>query len=134
MSGGGESGDEPSDDAAVKTAIEAADGLEDADEDITTNQRWYAKAYLTALFGGAVVLLVGGTAALYAVGALSLDVDVALSVDVGWVVEYIVAGLAAAFLLWTFAMILVALPGSFVAAVVRFAAGVAEAGQRGDNR
>lgn len=101
---------------------EAAEDLEDATEDVSRGLRWYAKIYLTVLFLG-IVAAIGG--AVY-FGYINPNITVTATVEVGYLLEYVAMGLTGAFLLWTAAMILVALPGSFTANVVKATARVAD--------
>ena len=112
-------------DVDTQALEDSADKLEDIDRDVSRGMRWYAKIYLTTLFAGIVAAAV---AAIY-FGILNLDLTVSAVFEIGWILEYVAIGIAAAFLFWTFAMIIVVLPGSFSAGLVRFAAGIAEAGQ-----
>jgi len=102
---------------------QAADDIEDAD--VSQAQRFTATGYLIALF------LILGAAIAVAVhfGYIDPDITVTATVSVGWILEYLVAGLVAAFLLFTGAMVLVAIPVSISAAIIRFAGGIAESGE-----
>lgn len=108
---------------------QAGEHLEEATEDVGRGLRWYAKAYLTVLFFGIVGFFV---AALW-VGFIDLNLTLTASVSVGWVVEYLIVAVAAVFVIWTAAMVLVALPGSFISGVVSAIARIADAYQMPDD-
>lgn len=102
---------------------QAAEDIEDAD--ISKTQRFTATTYLIALF---VTIGVAIVAAIW-FDYIQLHIDATATVQVGWILEYLVAGIAAAFLVFTGAMVLVALPVSISAAIIRFAGGIAESGR-----
>lgn len=101
---------------------QAADDIEEAD--VSRGQRFTATAYLIGLFATIGLALV---AAVY-FGYIDPSLTVTGEVSIGWVVEYLVAGIVAVFLLFTGAMVLVAIPVSISSAIIRFAAGIAESG------
>jgi hypothetical protein len=107
---------------------ESADNLEDMDEDVSGGLRTYARAYVTGLF----FLIAGAFAVSVYLGFIDFTLTLTADVAVGWVVEYLVIGVVGAFLLFTFAMVLISIPASFTAALVRFAGGIVEAGQSDD--
>jgi len=101
---------------------QAADDLEAAD--VSQAQRFTATGYLVALFitlGVVIALAIHW-------GYITPDITVTATVSVGWVLEYLVAGLVAAFLAFTGTMVLVAIPVSISAAIIRFAGGIAASG------
>jgi len=106
------------------TAEDIQQDLDQADEDVTRTQRWWAYAQLAALFGGVIL---AGVAAV-AFGIVDPSVTVSASVNIGWVVEYAVVGFVGAFLLYVFALILIALPGSILSLLGGLAFGAAQAG------
>jgi len=106
------------------TAEDIQQDLDQADEDVTRTQRWWAYAQLAALFGG--VILAG--VASVAFGIVDPSITVSASVNIGWVVEYAIIGFVGAFLLYVFALILIALPGSILSLLGGLAFGVAQAG------
>jgi len=106
------------------TAEDIQQDIDDADEDVTRTQRWWAYAQLAALFGG---VLLAGVAAV-AFGIVDPSITVSASVNIGWVVEYAIIGFVGAFLLYVFALILIALPGSILSLLGGLAFGVAQAG------
>lgn len=101
---------------------QAADDIEDAD--VSSEQRFTATAYLIALY---LTIGAGLVAAIY-FGYIDPYIELTATASVGWALEYLVGGLVAIFLVFTGAMVLVALPVSISAALVRFAAGIAESG------
>lgn len=105
---------------------QAADDIEEAD--VSRSQRFTATAYLIGLF---VTIGLALVAAVY-FGYIDPSLTVTGEVSVGWVVEYLVAGIVAVFLLFTAAMVLVAIPVSISSAIIRFAAGIAESGSGDD--
>jgi len=106
------------------TAEDIQQEIDDADEDVTRTQRWWAYIQLAALFGG---VLLAGVAAV-AFGIVDPSISVSASVNIGWVVEYAIIGFVGAFLLYVFALILIALPGSILSLLGGLAFGVAQAG------
>lgn len=102
---------------------QAADDIEDAD--VSTAQRFTATGYLVGLFA---TIGVGFVAAVY-FDYIDPYIELTATVSVGWVLEYLVAGIVAVFLVFTGAMVLVAIPVSITSAIVRFAAGIAESGR-----
>jgi len=106
------------------TAEDIQQDIDQADEDVTTEQRWWAYAQLAALFGGVIL---AGVAAV-AFGIVDPSISVSASVNIGWVVEYAIIGFVGAFLLYVFALILIALPGSILSLLGGLAFGVAQAG------
>lgn len=110
-------------DTQIDQVDEAGEQLEDATEDVTHGTRWYARTYLTVLFG----LLVAGVVASVHFGLLTPNLTVTATVDVGYLLEYLAVGVVAIFLLWTAAMVLVALPGEFLSGVLSAAARIADA-------
>ena len=113
-------------DEAVNDAVDA---VEDVDEDVTKSQRDFARTYLVVLFSlVAVVVTVGGTASVY-FGYVTPALVLSGTVSVGWVVELIVGGIAVMFLLFTFAMILIALPVSILQGIIRLAGAIGEVGR-----
>jgi uncharacterized membrane protein YdjX (TVP38/TMEM64 family) len=106
------------------TAEDIQQDIDDADEDVTRTQRWWAYAQLAALFGGVIL---AGVAAV-AFGIVDPSITVSATVDIGWVVEYAIIGFVGAFLLYVFALILIALPGSILSLLGGLAFGVASAG------
>ena len=112
-----------SDSDQIDAVDDAGEHMEQADEDVTRGQRWYAKAYLTALFA---VIIAGLTAAVY-FGIVQPEFIITAEASIGWVLEYLVMGVVALFLLWTAAMILIALPGSFVSGIMSAVARIADA-------
>jgi hypothetical protein len=107
---------------------QAAEALEDANEDVTPAMRWSGFVWLVAVFG---TLAVAIGAAVY-FDYVTVDLAVSATVNIGWVVEYLVAGLVAVFLIMTFAALLIWLPGSFWGAVTR-ALGYAATGYQETN-
>lgn len=101
---------------------QAADDLEEAD--VSRSQRFTATAYLIGLFVSIGLALVAAVYFDYVEPSLTITGEV----SVGWVLEYLVAGIVAVFLIFTAAMVLVAIPVSISSAIVRFAAGIAESG------
>lgn len=106
------------------TAEDIQQDIDQADEDVTRTQRWWAYAQLAALFGGVIL---AGVAAV-AFGIVDPSITVSATVDIGWVVEYAIIGFIGAFLLYVFALILIALPGSILSLLGGLAFGVAQAG------
>jgi hypothetical protein len=102
---------------------QAADDIEDAD--ISTTQRFTATGYLIALFITLGVTILAGIK----FGYIDPAITITATLSIGWILEYLVAGLVAAFLLFTGAMVLVAIPVSLSAALIRFAGGIAESGE-----
>lgn len=77
--------------------------------------------YLIGLLSAAFIAL---AASVY-FGYIQPEITLTATVDVGWVIEYTAVGLAASFVLFSFGMVLVALPGSMVTAIGSLAYGVA---------
>jgi len=107
-----------------ESAEDIQQDLDQADEDVTRTQRWWAYIQLAALFGGVIV----AGALSVAFGIVSPDITVTASVNISWAVEYLIIGFAGAFLLYVFALILIALPGSILSLLGGIAYGLAEAG------
>jgi len=104
------------------TAEDIQDAAEQASADVSWWQQLGATAYLIGLY---VTLGAALVAAVWA-GYITPDITVAATVSVGWVLEYLIAGLVAGFLLFTFGMLLAALPGSIIGLLGSIAYGVAE--------
>lgn len=107
---------------------EGADDLETMDDEVSTGLRTYARAYITGLF---VLILLGFGAAVY-FDFVSVTLDLTAQVSVGYLVEYLAIAMVVIFVFFTAAMVLIAIPASFTAALVRFAGGIVEAGQSED--
>ena len=103
---------------------EAAEGLEASDEDITSDTRSRAFWVLVSFYG----LALTGLVAAVGFGYLSPSITVTATVDAGWVIEYLLAGLAGLLFVFLAASLLIWLPGSFMAGVVRAAYGIAVEG------
>lgn len=101
---------------------QTAQNLEDADDDVTRTQRWFAKGYLTVLFA----LLISAIGLSVYLGIVSPSITVEAHANIGWIIEYLALFLVVAFIVFTTAMILIALPGSIMAAMVRTAARIAD--------
>ena len=101
---------------------QTANDLEAVDEDVTTSQRWYAYAYLTVLFS----LIVASIAAAVYFGILSPSIRVEAVANIGWILEYVALFIAIAFVVFTTAMVLIALPGSIMGGMVRVVARIAD--------
>jgi hypothetical protein len=110
-------------DEQIDKADEAGEQLEEATEDVTRGTRWYARTYLTVLFA----LVVAGVVGSVAFGYLDPHLTITATVDVGWLLEYLAMGVAAVFIVWTVAMVLIALPGLFLSGVISAAARIADA-------
>ncbi|AGM11891.1 hypothetical protein DNAM5_28 [Haloarcula californiae tailed virus 1] len=108
---------------------ESADSLEEMDDEVTTGLRTYARTYVTGLF---VVLVLGFAAAVY-FDFISFSLNLTADVSVGYLVEYLAIAIVVLFVFFTAAMVLIAIPASFTAAIVRFAGGIVEAGQSEDD-
>jgi uncharacterized membrane protein YdjX (TVP38/TMEM64 family) len=106
------------------TAEDIQEDIEQADDDVTRTQRWWAYIQLAALFGGVIAV---GVAAV-AVGIITPDITLTATVNVGWIVEWAVIGFIAAFLIYVFALIAIALPGSILSLLGGLAYGAAKAG------
>jgi len=85
----------------------------------------YAYVYLTVL----IVALLAGTYHAAHVGLIATDVTVTVHASLGWVVEWLLAGLVVLFLLWTFAQVVRATGGRFVSGVVNRVASIADSYQ-----
>lgn len=109
---------------------ESADSLEEMDDEVTTGLRTYARAYVTGLF--ALIVLAFASAVYF--DFVSLSVALSADVSVGYLVEYLATAVVALFVFFTAAMVLIAIPASFTAALVRFAGGIVEAGQNDDEQ
>lgn len=107
---------------------EAADSLEEMDDEVSRGLRTYARAYITGLF---LLIIVSFGVAVY-FDYITVAVNLTADASVGWLVEYLAIGVVGAFLFFTFAMTLISIPASFTAAVVRFAGGIVQAAE-GDN-
>lgn len=108
---------------------ESADNLEDLDEDVSTGLRTYARAYVTGLF--ALIVLAFASAVYFDFISVSLVLTAELSV--GYLIEYLAIAVVVLFVFFTAAMVLIAIPASLTAALVRFAGGIVEAGQSDDD-
>lgn len=108
---------------------ESADNLEDLDEDVSTGLRTYARAYVTGLF--ALIVLAFASAVYFDFISVSLALTAELSV--GYLIEYLAIAVVVLFVFFTAAMVLIAIPASLTAALVRFAGGIVEAGQSDDD-
>jgi len=104
----------PDDDRSI------ADAADDVPE--PGGSKRYAYIYLTGLF----VSIAGGLIGAVAVGIIDPEITVSASVSVGWIVEGIIAAIAAAFIFWTFAQITNVLGVDFVAGVVGVVARIAD--------
>lgn len=102
---------------------EAAERLDEAQQDVSRGLSWFARVYLVTLFA----TIVAGVVLLVYLGFVQFGFTFQATVDIGWLLEYLAIGLVALFLLWTGAMVLVALPGSFVAGTIRGIARIADA-------
>ena len=109
---------------------ESADNLEEMDDEVSTGLRTYARAYVTGLF--ALIVLALASAVYF--DFVSLSVALSADVSVGYLVEYLAIAVVALFVFFTAAMVLIAIPASFTAALVRFAGGIVEAGQSDDEQ
>ena len=96
---------------------DAADDLAAADEDVTASQRRYAYAYLTGLFA----LVVLAIAASIHFGLVTVDLRVTAAVNAGRVIEALLWVVVGLFGLFTTAQVIIALPGSVLAALARIA-------------
>lgn len=105
-------------------ADEIQQDIEQPDEDVTRTQRWGAGIQLAILFGSIGLALAG---AVY-FGYIQPDITVTATVDAGWILEYLVAGVVAAFLLYVFTLIVIWLPGSILSLLGGLAYGAAKAG------
>ncbi|MFW6435660.1 MAG: hypothetical protein ACOCY1_04695 [Halovenus sp.] len=103
------------------TAQQIRDSVEAVDEDVTTRQRWWAYAQLAALFGGVIV---AGVAAVL-LGYVTPELTITATVSVGWLLEYLIIAFVVAFLVYVFALLLIALPGSIIGAIASVAYGIA---------
>jgi len=106
------------DDTAEDIQAEA----EDVGDDVSWWQQLGATAYLVALYASIGVALAAGVW----LGYITPDITVTATVSAGWVLEYIIGGLAGGFLLFTFGMLLAALPGSIIGLFGSIAYGIAE--------
>lgn len=97
-----------------ETTEEIQESLKQSDKDIGMASRTFATAYIMAL----LTLLSGGFIASIYYGYITPDITLTATVDVGWVIEYLVMGIVALILIWSASMVLVALPGSFIAGTV----------------
>jgi hypothetical protein len=104
------------------TAEDIQDAADQADEDVTDRQRRWAFVQLAAIF--AVVAAAIGLAIYFDVVALSLSVSAAVSI--GWILEYLVLGFVAAFLIYLAMLLLIAAPGSLISLGASVAYGIAE--------
>lgn len=109
------------DDDNVKAADEAADAIEDATDDDSPTERWFARGYVVGL----IALAVGGLASLLYFDYIDVALTVSASVSVGWILEYLIAILAAIFVTFTALMVIKAVGGNLVAAAIRAVARIA---------
>lgn len=100
---------------------EQIDEVGEAGEDVSTWRIGLANGYLLTLF----LVLAGALVASVYFDIIEPSVTITATVDVGWLLEYLIAGLVGSFLIFTFAMLLVALPGSLISAVGSLAYGIA---------
>ena len=105
------------------TAENIREDVEQADDDVTTRMRWTAGAKLAVLFGS----MAGALALAVQLGYIQPAVTVEATLDIGWVVEYLVAGLAGLFLLYVATLIVIWLPGSVLSLLGGLAYGAAQA-------
>lgn len=98
--------------------------IEQADDDVTRTQRWWAYAQLALLFGGTLA----GVVAAVAFGFVDPQISVQATINIGTYIEYLFVGFAALFLLYVLALVLIALPGSILSLLGGLAFGIAKAG------
>jgi hypothetical protein len=110
-------------DPDIDQVDEAADEISGATAGTTEAGRWFARAYVVGL----LVLVVGGFSGLLYLGVLDLSVSLTAEVTVGWVVEYIVAGMGLLLVAFTAFMVVKAAGGNLVASVIRGGARLADA-------
>lgn len=82
--------------------------IAESDEDVSTLMRLSAGAQLVGLF---VFIAIGILFAVLA-GIIAPSIVITATINVGWVIEYIIIALAAAFVLYIFALVIIVLPGS----------------------
>lgn len=82
--------------------------IAESDEDVSTLMRLSAGAQLVGLF---VFIAIGILFAVLA-GIIAPSIVITATINVGWVIEYIIIALAAAFVLYVFALVIIVLPGS----------------------
>ncbi|AFH21985.1 hypothetical protein OSG_eHP14_00025 [environmental Halophage eHP-14] len=104
------------------TAEDIQTEAEQADEDVTKEQRWWAYLQLAVIFG----IIAGGIALAIYLDVIALSLTLSADASVGWVLEYLVAGIVAAFLLYIAMLILIAAPGSIISLGASVAYGIAE--------
>lgn len=105
-----------------QTAKEIQEDIAESDEDVTRGQRWFAGIQLALFFLG---LVATGALSIY-FGYVNPDLSVTATVDVGWIIEYIVAAVAAIFVLWLVTNLVIYLPGSVLNALGGVAFGLAK--------
>jgi len=104
------------------TAEDIQAEAEEADEDVTTRQRWWAYVQLATLF----TIIAGTLAAAVWFDIIALSLTLSADASIGWVLEYLVAGIVAAFLIYVAMLLLIAAPGSIISLGASVAYGIAE--------
>jgi hypothetical protein len=105
-----------------ETGRSMRDAVASAGADAGKKMKWTAGAQLAILFGGTIALLLLSVVT----GIVPVEITLVASVSVGWVIEYLIIGLSAAFLLYVFALIFTFMPGSMTTAIAALAFGIAK--------
>lgn len=103
-------------------AQEIQEDLAASDEDVSFWQRLSAGAQLALLF----TALGGGIVAGVITGIIDPYIEIIATINIGWIIEYLVGGIAALFLLYVFSLILIWLPGSIISGLAGLAYGIAK--------
>jgi len=113
-------------------AVTVAEDLDEAELEELEGSRWevaYSYAYLTAL----ALALLGGIYAVYRMvraGYIDTDITVSVNANIGWVVEYLLAGIVLVILLWTVIQVLRATGVEFWNSILDSIASVADSYNR----
>jgi hypothetical protein len=99
------------------TAEDIQEDLAESDEDVSTAMRLSAGVQLVVLF----VAIAGALAIAVHAGFITPSIVVSATVNIGWIVEYLIIAITAAFIIYVFALLIIVLPGS----VLNFLGGLA---------
>jgi uncharacterized membrane protein YjjP (DUF1212 family) len=91
-----------------ETAEDIQEDLAESDEDVSRVMRLSAGVQLVVLFVAIAAALVLAVLS----GLITPSIAISATVNIGWVVEYLIIALAAAFIIYVFALLIIVLPGS----------------------
>jgi len=104
--------------------MSSEESIEEAAQDVDDPEgsKTYSYGYLTALFLGLIALGVASVS----FGYVTPDITINATLNAGWIVEYFAAGLAALFILFTFAQIANITGMSFISGLIGVIARIAD--------